>query len=264
MLGSTVLVTGAASGVGAATARTLTAAGWRVIGVDRDAAGLAARTASGDLAEHRVVDLSSVAEIEVGLQGLRVDAIANVAGVGPDIGVSRAIWAINLVAPLTICRLLADLMPAGAAIVNVSSVTGEQADDRYAESTSEPLADGFLDRISVEVADPALAYTYSKRALLTHTTRLALQLAPQVRVNAVSPGIIDTPMGQRSMQFAWTAKTASRIPAGRLGRPDEVASAIAFLLSTDSSYVYGSRLVVDGGHVASRHMSGTASRTPST
>lgn len=245
-----VLVTGAASGVGAATARALRAAGWTVTGIDRDAGGLEALLASGDVAECRIVDLASRSAVE-DLEDLRVDAIANVAGVGPDIGSARALWAINLVAPLLLCRMLSPRMSDGC-IVNVSSITGVLADDRFAASLDDPLAEDFLDRITAEVADPALAYTYSKWALLEHTTRLSAEYAPRVRVNAVSPGILDTPMGRRSMQFEWTAKSAARIPAGRVGRPEEVAAVITFLLSNAASYIYGGNLVVDGGHVAAR------------
>jgi NAD(P)-dependent dehydrogenase (short-subunit alcohol dehydrogenase family) len=100
-----------------------------------------------------------------------------------------------------------------------------------------------------------MAYTYSKWALLRETERMAVEWAPGVRVNAVSPGIVATPMGERSMEFAWTQKAASRIPATRLGTAEEVAMAIAFLVSDAASYVLGARLVVDGGYVASRRIS---------
>jgi NAD(P)-dependent dehydrogenase (short-subunit alcohol dehydrogenase family) len=142
----------------------------------------------------------------------------------------------------------------GGAIVNVASITGEMAVPRYHDELAEPLAPGFIDAVE-GLGDPTVAYTYSKWALLEQTRMLAVELAPRVRVNAVSPGIIDTPMGQRSMQFEWTAKSAQRIPAGRLGRPDEIAAAASFLLSDAASYVVGSQLVVDGGYVASRRTS---------
>jgi 3-oxoacyl-[acyl-carrier protein] reductase/meso-butanediol dehydrogenase/(S,S)-butanediol dehydrogenase/diacetyl reductase len=254
MAGSRVLVTGAASGMGAATSRLLSAGGWQVTGLDRDEDGLRRLAGEGALSDYRRVDLSVRSEVIDSARGLEVDAVANVAGLAPDARDGRAIWAVNLVAPLLLVRTLAPAMPKGGAVVNVASITGEMADDRHAAVLADPLDDAFLDSLDEALLETTMAYTYSKWALLRHTDQLAVDLAPDVRVNAVSPGIVDTPMGQRSMQFEWTAKTSGRIPAGRLGTPEEIASAIAFLLSDGASYVTGSRLVVDGGYVASRRV----------
>lgn len=238
--------------MGAAASRLLSAEGWQVTGLDRDEDGLRRLAGEGALHDFRRVDLSVRGELIDGVSGIDVDALANVAGLGPDARDGRAIWAVNLVAPLLLVRTLAPALPKGGVVVNVASIAGEMADARHAALLADPLADSFLDGLDEALLDGAIAYTYSKWALLRHTDQLAVDLAPDVRVNAVSPGIVDTPLGQRSMQFEWTAKTSGRIPAGRLGAPEEIASAIAFLLSDGAAYVNGSRLVVDGGYIASR------------
>jgi NAD(P)-dependent dehydrogenase (short-subunit alcohol dehydrogenase family) len=245
-----VLVTGASSGMGAATSRLLTERGCRVIGVDRDLEGLAALQEAGYAESTKRVDLADGDSIRDQLDGLAVDALINVAGLGPDSGKPELIWAVNLLAPLRVAQAV-KVLPGGS-IINVASVTGELADDRHGALLTDPLRDGFLGEVLAVLGDDAMAYTYSKWAVLRETARLAVELAPDVRVNAVSPGIAATPMGDRSMQFTWTQKVAQRIPLGRLGEAREIACAIAFLVSDDASYVTGARLVVDGGYVASR------------
>lgn len=247
------VVTGAASGMGAATARLLSERGFEVTAVDRDADGLAALVEEGAAARAILVDLTDGGAVQDALGGVVTDSLVNVAGVGPDAGDPTLIWTVNLLAPL---RLIRDVrVEAGGSIVNVASITGELAPPAHADLLDDPLRDGFLEAATEEVGDATMAYTYSKWALLRETERLALRMAPHVRVNAVSPGIIETPMGNRSMKFDWTRKAADRIPSGRLGRADEVADAIEFLVSGRASYITGARLVVDGGYVASRRRS---------
>lgn len=244
------LVTGAASGIGAATCELLTKRGVSVVGVDRDRDGLQRLSESGQLTDAIELDLTDLAAISSTLGFLEVDGVANVAGVGPDLGRVDAIFAINLVAPLAVLHAVKPRMRAGAAAVNVASITGEVTDGYLDDRLVRPLDEDFLSRIGQIVTDSADAYRYSKRALLTESVALAVDWAPDIRVNCVSPGITETPMGQRSMAFAWTAKAAGRLPLGRLGDPLEVAQAIAFLLSEESSYITGTSLVVDGGYVA--------------
>lgn len=251
-----VLVTGAASGMGAATARLLAGEGHRVLGIDVDGDGLERLRSAGEVHETAVVDLSDRAAIEDSVGALELDALVNVAGLGPDSANARLIWAVNLLAPLWIANAVR--VRPGGSIVNVASITGELAAGRFADLLDDPLRDGFLDEAVAAAGEPVDAYTHSKWGLLRETERMAVRRAPDVRVNAVSPGVIETPMGTRSMKFDWTRKAADRIPAGRLGRAEEVARAVRYLVSDDASYVTGSRLVVDGGYVALQR-----TRTPS-
>ena len=248
------LITGAASGMGAATARRLTAHGFEVTGVDVDAAGLDRLHDAGLTVRSIVVDLSERGAVSEALADVETDALVNSAGLGPDTQDTRLIWAVNLLAPLWVANVVH--LRRGGSIVNVASITGELCDGRHAELLEEPLRDGFLDHVVPAVEEPADAYMYSKWALLRETERLAVELAPEVRVNAVSPGVIETPMAARSMTLDWTRRAVRRIPAGRQGRAEEVAEVIGFLVSDAATYVSGARLVVDGGFVASRRTAG--------
>ncbi|WP_245916489.1 SDR family NAD(P)-dependent oxidoreductase [Nocardioides gansuensis] len=244
------LVTGAASGMGAATACHLATRGFAVTGVDVDAEGLVRLQDAGVTARSIVVDLSQRASVAEALADVEVDALVNAAGLGPDTENPRLIWSVNLLAPMWVASTVH--LRSGGSIVNVASITGELSDGRHAELLAHPLRDGFLEEVVLAVPEPVDAYMYSKWALLRETDRLAAGLAPEVRVNAVSPGVIETPMGTRGTKFDWTRKAMERIPAGRLGRAEEVAEVIGFLVSEGATYVSGSRVTVDGGYVASR------------
>jgi NAD(P)-dependent dehydrogenase (short-subunit alcohol dehydrogenase family) len=247
-----MLVTGAASGMGAALCTRLTGQGVRVIGMDRDRDGLERMVGAGDCADVIEIDLSDRSAIESTLGGVRADGVANVAGVGPDLDDPALIFRINLLAPLIVLETLRPSLAPGAVVVNVSSITGEMADGGFDQQLADPLVDGFIERITRSIDDAPGAYTYSKRALIGETLRRAVIWAPEVRINCVSPGIVDTPLGERSKAFAWTNKASQRIPLGRTGLPEEVAEVIAFLLSPASSYMVASTLIVDGGYVASQ------------
>jgi len=250
MPAKTFLVTGAASGIGAATCQRMTRDGHRVIAVDRDGAGLKELSAAGHCADTIVLDLTDSAAIRSALRGLRLDGVANVAGVGPDAGDVGTIFRINLVAPLMLLECVRAGLGPEATVVNVSSITGEMADGAMDAHLGDPLAEDFIARVTRVITEPAAAYTYSKRALIAESMRLAAAWAPGIRVNCLTPGIIETPHGDRSKAFTWTQKAAERIPLRRLGAPREIADVIAFLLGPQSSYVVGASLVVDGGYVA--------------
>ena len=223
------LVTGGASGIGRAVADALRADGAAVAVVDRAAGD---GVIAADVTVSADVDAALVrAAAEL---GGAPDLLVNSAGVYPirpavemDPKEWDAVLAVNLRGAFLVSRAFAaGLAGAPGAIVNVASMAAERGD----------------------AAEPAAGYAASKAGLLGLTRQLAVEWAPAIRVNAVSPGVIDTPM-LRLMDDpeSGAAYLRERVPLRRLGRADEVARAIVFLLSDDASYITGVAFPVDGG-----------------
>lgn len=235
--GRRILMTGAASGIGQATARTFASAGASLALLDRDDAGL--RRMERELsAVGVVVDLvdenairTSVARAAEALGGL--DGVVNVAGISmvehPLNVLTLNDWnralTVNLTAPFLICREAAPHLKkaGGGTIVNVASASGLM-----------PLAPGMG------------AYCASKGGLISFSKAIALELAPEIRVNAVCPGATDTPMLVGPMRSFTSAPTAP-YALKRVAKPEEIADAILFLTSVESSFMTGIALPIDGG-----------------
>lgn len=242
-----VVVTGAASGIGAATVSALRRRGTEVIGVDRTAA-------DGILG----CDLSDPAAITALADRLpeRIGALANVAGV-PGTADPATVLRVNVLAPKLLSRALLPRLADGAVIVNVASVAAMRntADADALESlvAADTPADVAAWLTEHPVAGPA-AYDTSKRVLVDWTTRLAAALLGSgVRALSVSPGPVETPilddfttsMGQDSMD-------RSVATVGRHGRPDEIAAVVAFALSPEARWLNGIDIPVEGGLWAAR------------
>jgi NAD(P)-dependent dehydrogenase (short-subunit alcohol dehydrogenase family) len=252
------VVTGAASGIGRATALRLASEGARVAIVDRDAAG-AARTAeeiaaAGGTALAAPCDVADSANVQDAARRIEAelggaDVLANVAGVGDTAGmegiegIDDKRWAltlaVNLNGPFHWCRALLPGMASRGrgAVVNVSSLAGRS-----------------------KSANGGLAYSASKAGLLGLTRHLAFDYGPRgVRINAICPGGVDTPMlraggPNRAQSEAEAESRRARVaaygyfmPIKRLSQPEEQAAAIAFLASDDASYINGVSLDVNGG-----------------
>ncbi|GGR49022.1 SDR family NAD(P)-dependent oxidoreductase [Streptomyces roseolus] len=232
--GRTALITGAGSGIGAATARRLAAEGARVLVTDIDEES--ARTVAADLpyaTAHRldITDRESVDEVVGGLPALHV--LVNNAFVpfvdDPDENWRRQLDGTLLGAVRCSRAALPHLAATGGAIVTIGSVNAE--------------AD-FGDH----------AYSAAKAALGSFTRTLAGEAAPKgVRVNQINPGTVATPSwAGREKDLA--ALGARAYPLGRVGTPDDIAAAVAFLASPDAAWITGSTLRVDGGLMAvNRH-----------
>jgi len=249
----TVCVTGSASGIGAATKSILEADGWRVIGVDlRDA------DVTGDLSSPADRD-RIVAEV-LELSGGVLHGLVPCAGVSTP-APNRLIVSVNFYGTLAIVEgLRPALEQAGrttgqktseAAVVMISSNSTTMTPGLPTSEAMEYLESDEAAMIE-RYADPRafLAYPAGKLAIAYWVRRnAAAWMAGGVRLNAVAPGVIDTGMTRPLLDMPGVKESldAIPIPRGRWGRPDEIASAIRFLLSDASSYVVGQILFVDGG-----------------
>jgi NAD(P)-dependent dehydrogenase (short-subunit alcohol dehydrogenase family) len=240
--GGDAVVTGAASGIGAAIARTLMSAGIRTVRVDVRAPepdpGFAAELQVGVAADVRDPDLLERLA-EVGAPAAGISYLVNCAGVTDDTGfsgVDRQAWLqvleINLVGAYNLIDALSPALrdATHSAIVNVTSIEASRV-------------------IALSNPDPTPHYAASKAGLymLTQTAARALA-ADGVRVNSISPGFVATPMAAaHGDTTVLPPALAVRVPAGRFADPGDIAAAAAFLLSDQAGYITGTDLRVDGG-----------------
>lgn len=246
------VVTGAAQGIGFAIAAELRSQGARLVLIDRNTAGVqaAAKALDGNTGTvgYVVLDLAKPDDIrtltaEIASLAERVDVLVNNAGIEADLPFEQItselfdhVIAVNLRAPLLVAQALISLFPpTGGAIVNVSSIHADHA---------------FINSIP---------YACSKAGLVAQTRNLALELAPRhIRVNAVCPGYIDTPMWEEWLRSSpepleLARQTEALHPLGRRGRPQDVAAAAVFLASPSAAWITGTCLVVDGGLTVRAH-----------
>jgi NAD(P)-dependent dehydrogenase (short-subunit alcohol dehydrogenase family) len=238
----TLILTGASRGIGHATVKRFSTAGWRVITCSRQPFPEDCPWDAGP-DDHIVVDLASsedthqaIAQMKEKLkaQGSKLHALVNNAAISPKkpggarlntLETSEHDWKtvfqINFFAPVMLARgLMDELVAAKGAVVNVTSIAGSRV---------HPFA--------------GAAYSTSKAALASLTREMAADFGPfGVRVNSISPGEIET-----SILSPGTEKLVAQIPQRRLGQPEEVAKAIYFLCTDQSSYVTGAELHINGG-----------------
>jgi len=239
------IVTGGASGIGAASARLFAAEGAKVALVDQDKEGLAKVGADID-ALTIVADVSSDQQARAGVAQVmekwgRIDVLMTAAGAstgGTVDTIDEAAWdrtfAINVKGTFLWIHYAIPHMIAAkkGAIVTIGSQLAHSSPGKNA------------------------AYVASKGAIASFTKTIAVDHAAQgIRVNALMPGVIDTPMPAKSLKRyadpeAMKAYWKQRHPMGRIGQPEEVAKAALFLASDDSSFVTGTLLFVDGGWTA--------------
>ena len=234
-----MVLTGASRGIGHATVKRFSAEGWRVLTCSRHPFDARCPWPGGE-DNHIQVDLAdpnkTIAAIELirGKLGGKLDALVNNAGISPkgpgggrlntletDLRTWGQVFHVNFFASVVLARgLRAELEAAKGAVVNVTSIAGVRV---------HPFA--------------GAAYATSKAALAALTREMAFDFGPLgVRVNAIAPGEVDT-----AILSPGTEKIVEGLPLRRLGLPAEVAAAIFFLCSGESSYISGVEVEVNGG-----------------
>ncbi len=236
----TLLLTGASRGIGHATVKRFSSAGWNVLTCSRHPFPDDCPWEAGPEG-HIQIDLAdpnntieAVEEIRRRLPNGRLEALVNNAGISPkgpagerldtistDLKTWGHVFHVNFFAPVVLARgLIEELTAAKGAVVNVTSIAGARV---------HPFA--------------GAAYATSKAALAALTREMAHDLGPRgIRVNAIAPGEIET-----AILSPGTEKLVERIPLRRLGTPEEVARTIYYLCSSESAYVTGVEIEINGG-----------------
>ena len=237
----TLVLTGASRGIGHATVKKFSAGGWRVITVSRQPFSVLCPWPSGG-ENHVQLDLARPADVDRGIEQIRarlgggkLDALVNNAAISPKspsgqrlgaidtpFDLWRQVFNVNFFAPVALARgLVEELSTARGCVVNVTSIAGSRV---------HPFAGS--------------AYATSKAALAALTREMAHDFGPRgIRVNAIAPGEIDTPILSPGTEKI----VENQIPMRRLGTPDEVADVIHFLCEKGASYVSGAEIQINGG-----------------
>jgi NAD(P)-dependent dehydrogenase (short-subunit alcohol dehydrogenase family) len=233
------IITGAARGIGRATALRLAKDGWSLVLNGRSADELAALAKEVEFAEPVVADLREAATPEALVEAAnskfgRVDALVNAAGIAKnmplldlDLQTWQDLFDLHVTATFRCCQAVGRAMVArgeGGSMVNVSSIAASMG--MYTTG----------------------AYAAAKGAVSSFTRVLAVELAPhRIRVNAVAPGPIATEQLRKVYAGPMYAERSRSIPMNRLGEPSEVADLIAFLVSSNAAYLTGQIYTIDGG-----------------
>lgn len=251
--GRRVVVTGCASGIGAALVGQLIGLGAEVVGLD-------VRPPEFELSDFHPVDLSDPASIDsaVGSIDGQVDALFNVAGVSSGIGNPLLVVKINFLGTRHLTEALAPRMPSGAAIASVSSLAASNYEANVAEVAGLLATRTFDEGVTWCGEHPdALAdggYRLAKEAIILYGMKSAVSLGARgIRINCTGPGVTETPiLDQLRTKYGQAYLDDIPKPLGRVSNPDEQAAVLVFLNSAAAGYITGQVIWVDGGNIASR------------
>jgi NAD(P)-dependent dehydrogenase (short-subunit alcohol dehydrogenase family) len=232
---SSVVVTGAASGIGAGIARAFSDAGWAVVGIDVQDASAGIEIVTGDVRDRAAHERAAAAASA----HAPLRAWVNCAGIAEEASVHEAtaehvdrVLGVNLIGVFWGCAVAVETMLAsGGSIVNISSGQALRGRDRYP------------------------AYAASKGGILALTTQVAAEYADRgIRCNAIVPGVIETAMNAQILSEAADPAAVQRSwdvlsPIGRLGTPADIAALSLFLAGDDSGFITGAAIPVDGGQL---------------
>lgn len=248
--GKIAAVTGAASGNGLAIAEKLLKEGATVVALDRDEAALERLVGQHPEMVAVVMDVADEASVRSGMAEIdakfgRLDTLVNNAGIVKgsnfdDVSVAEwdQVFAVNSTGPFLVSQAARPLLEKGA---------GARGDDSTSAIVNITSVEAHI--VIASSGHPQVHYNASKGALLMFTKALAIETAAsKIRVNAVAPGFIETPFTKSVLENQEAVKfLLDRTPLGRIGRPSDVANAVAFLASDEASWVTGTTIHVDGG-----------------
>jgi NAD(P)-dependent dehydrogenase (short-subunit alcohol dehydrogenase family) len=261
--GRRVVVTGCASGIGAALVGQLTELGADVVGLD-------VRPPANVLKDFHPVDLSEPDSIDDAVAAIDgpVDSLFNVAGVSSGIGDSLLVVKIDFLGTRHLTEALASRMPLGSSIVSVSSLAASGYAENLQETAGLVNTQTFADGVAWCYEHPDAhadgGYRLAKEAIILYGMKHAVPLGARgIRINCTGPGVTETPiLDQLRTRYGQAYLDDIPKPLGRVSNPAEQAAALVFLNSRAAGYVTGQVLWVDGGNLASRvaaNLEGSAS-----
>ncbi|MGC8556853.1 MAG: SDR family oxidoreductase [Fervidicoccus sp.] len=258
------VITGGGGGIGKATAKLLAKKGSLLLA---DIVPEALKKVESELKgevngsiETMVTDVSNERDVkelakkasELGDLG----AIVHTAGISPTMADAKRIFDVNLVGTAYVLKHFHNIATSGSVGVMIASMSAYMIprDTNVSNLLKDPLSQGFSEKLSVIAkSDPGMAYSLSKLGVILLVEDQAEAWAKKgARLVSISPGIIDTTMGRRELEMQPAMRQLLQmIPLSRMGRPEEIANVIEFLVSEKSSYINGTDILVDGGVISS-------------
>ena len=253
------VVTGAAGGMGLAVAQAFAAQGWSLMLCDLREEPLAALaeslggTVPAAVVAGDVTEPGYASRIIAALGTKRIGAFVHTAGVSPTMANGNRIFAINFIASKTLTEALLPKMAPGGAAVLIASNSGQIFARPFIDRAVKKLLDGRQSLLArLLLRRPQTAYGLSKRTVQLYAKAMAPAFGKVgARIVSLSPGIIDTNMGRQEQKAdPGLQNMISVTPLGRVGRAEEIAAVVSFLVSPAASYISGTDILVDGGQIS--------------